>query len=83
MTIYDADKRWQNMGMAENAYVRLARKGSDNDELRYDLTENYSAFDAVVVCEIYRQGNGWQFTALGEGASGGLYALCKRFGVNV
>ena len=33
--------------------------------------------------EIYRHGNEWKFNAIGSGFQGGLYALCKNFGVNV
>lgn len=88
VTIYEAQERGQNFGQVSNAYVRVARRTNENDtvgieELRYDLGEEFSIETALVVCEIYRQGADWKFNAVGAGYQGGLYALCKNYGVNV
>jgi tellurium resistance protein TerD len=88
VTIYDSDVRHQNFGQVSNAYVRVARVSSTSDTtgtevLRFDLGEEFSVETALVVCEIYRNGSEWKFNAVGAGLSGGLYALCKSFGVNV
>ena len=88
VTIYEGQERNQNFGQVSNAYVRVARRSSESDtvgieELRYDLAEDFSVETALVVCEIYRSGSTWKFNALGEGYQGGLYALCKHYGVNV
>ena len=88
VTIYEAQERGQNFGQVSNAYVRLARRSSENDsvgteELRYDLGEDFSVETALVVCELYRSGATWKFNAVGAGYQGGLYALCKAYGVNV
>ena len=88
VTIYEAEERRQNFGQVSNAYVRLARRSSESDlvgveELRYDLGEDYSIETAMVVCELYRHGSEWKFNAVGAGYQGGLYALCKAYGVNV
>lgn len=88
VSIYDADNRKQNFGQVSNAYVRVAEMSDSNDEigveaLRYDLKEDFSVETALVVCELYRDGNVWKFNAVGAGYQGGLYALCKNYGVNV
>ena len=88
VTIYEALERGQNFGQVSNAYVRVARRSSESDtvgieELRYDLGEDFSIETALVVCEIYRSGATWKFNAVGAGYQGGLYALCKAYGVNV
>ena len=88
VTIYEAQERRQNFGQVSNAYVRVCRRSSEDDtvgteELRYDLGEDFSIETALVVCEIYRSGNTWKFNAVGAGYQGGLYALCKAYGVNV
>ena len=88
VTIYDSDVRHQNFGQVSNAYVRVARVSSTSDTtgtevLRFDLGEEFSVETALVVCEIYRNGSEWKFNAVGAGYQGGLYALCKSFGVNV
>ena len=88
VTIYEAQERGQNFGQVSNAYVRLARRSSENDsvgteELRYDLGEDFSVETALVVCELHRSGATCKFNAVGAGYQGGLYALCKAYGVNV
>ena len=88
VTIYEAQERGQNFGQVSNAYVRVARRAGEQDtvgieELRYDLGEDFSIETALVVCEIYRSGATWKFNAVGAGYQGGLYALCKAYGVNV
>lgn len=88
VTIHEAQERNQNFGQVSNAYVRVAKRSSENDTvgeevLRYDLAEDFSIETAIVVCEIYRHDNGWKFNAVGAGYQGGLAALCKSFGVNV
>ena len=79
---------YQNFGQVSNAYVRVAKMANENDmtgveELRFDLVEEFSIETAIVVCEIYRNGNDWKFNAVGAGYSGGLEALCRSYGVNV
>lgn len=88
VTIHDAINRKQNFGQVSNAYVRVAKMANENDfngesVLRFDLVEDFSVETAIVVCEIYRNGNDWKFNAVGAGFQGGLEALCRNFGVNV
>ena len=88
VTIYDAPVRHQNFGQVSNAYVRLARMENAEDMigtevLRFDLGEDFSIETALVVCEIYRNGDQWKFNAVGAGYQGGLEALCRSYGVDV
>ncbi len=88
VTIHDAVNRKQNFGQVSNAYVHVAKMASDADTtgeevLRFDLVEDFSIETAIVVCEIYRNGNDWKFNAVAAGYQGGLEALCRSFGVNV
>ena len=63
----------------------MASENDMNGEevLRFDLVEEFSVETALVVCEIYRNGNDWKFNAVAAGYQGGLEALCRSFGVNV
>lgn len=83
VTIHDADMRHQNFGQVSNAFVRLLDDASDNELLRFDLGEDFSIETAVVVCELYRNGNEWKFNAIGSGFSGGLADLCRNYGLQV
>lgn len=88
VTIHDAVNRKQNFGQVTNAYVRVAKLANESDTrgtevLKFDLVEDFSVETAIVVCEIYRNGNDWKFNAVAAGYQGGLSALCQSFGVNV
>lgn len=82
VTIYEAEKRLQNFGMVENAYVRLIDKDTGEELVRFDLTEDFSTETALVVAEIYKRDGQWKFAAIGSGYDGGLKALCKEYGID-
>lgn len=67
VTIHEAIERGQNFGQVSNAYVRVINKDTGEDVLRYDLGEDFSIETAIVVCEIYRNGADWKFSAVGSG----------------
>lgn len=82
ITIYDADRRFQNFGMISNAYIRLVDENNNEEILRYDLSEDFSTQTALVVGEIYRHLGQWQFKAIGSGYNGGLVRLCATYGID-
>jgi tellurium resistance protein TerD len=82
-TIYEAMKRQQNYGQVSNAYIRLVDAETNNEILRFDLSEEYSIETALVFCEIYKKNGEWRFSAVGSGFSGGLAALCQNYGLDV
>lgn len=82
VSIYDYEKRRQNFGQVERAYVRLFRPGKENmgeEEYIYDLTEDFSAAHAVEFCRLYRHNGIWKIQALGIGHKGGLEELVAKF----
>lgn len=82
VTIHDAINRKQNFGQVSNAFVRVVNQDSNEEIMRYDLTEEYSIETAMVVCELYRHNNEWKFNAIGSGFQGGLDSLCKNYGLD-
>jgi tellurium resistance protein TerD len=67
-------------GQVANAYVRVCKCTDENlwlkgeggsGELRYDLTEEASTSNAMLFCEIVRDGTDWTFKALGESIGDG------------
>ncbi|MDO3408520.1 TerD family protein [Saccharibacillus sp. CPCC 101409] len=82
VTIHDAEARSQNFGQVSNAFVRVVDDSDNREVLRYDLGEEFSVETAVVICELYRQGEDWKFQAIGSGFAGGLAALCKNYGLD-
>ena len=83
VTIDDALRRKQNFGMVRKAYIRLIDNSTQKELLRYNLEEEFSVETALVVAEVYKKDNSWQFNAIGEGFRGGLESLCENYGLDV
>ncbi|MBP0016305.1 MAG: TerD family protein [Cyanobacteria bacterium SBLK] len=79
VTIYDADKRGQNFGQVENAFVRLVNVETKQEVMRYDLAEDYSIETAMIMAELYIKEGTWRLNAVGQGYQGGLQALLDRY----
>ena len=79
VTIHEADKRSQNFGQIDNAFVRLVDVQTKNEVLRYDLSEQYSIETALIVAEIYKKDGEWRMNAVGSGYQGGLQAILNRY----
>ena len=56
-----------NFGMVKNSMCKLYKKDSDVPELCYELKEDYSRFNCLVVAELYQRNGEWKIQALGEG----------------
>lgn len=82
-TIYDAGRRGQNFGQVNNAFIRVVNNEDSQEVVRFDLTEDYSTETAMIFGELYKKDGAWRFTAVGQGYSGGLAAVCKSYGLNV
>lgn len=67
VNIYDCVRRKQDFGLIENAFIRVANAGSNEELIRYNLSDNYAGKTSLVVGEIYRNNNEWKFAAIGEG----------------
>lgn len=83
VTIHDAEARRQNFGQVSDAFIRLVNHETNDEVVRFDLSEDYSTETAMVFGEVYRYNGDWKFRAIGQGYSGGLFALCNQYGVNV
>ena len=81
VSIHEAEKRGQSFGQVRNAFIRVVDEASGRELLRYALTSEFSDETALVVGELYRDGDDWQFRALGDGCRGGLAALCGQYGI--
>lgn len=82
VSIYEHQKRRQNFGQVERAYVRLYKPGNDaegREDYRYDLTEDFSTCASVEFCRLYRRNDEWKVQALGIGHQGGLEELVSKF----
>ncbi|MFB8788026.1 MAG: TerD family protein [Potamolinea sp.] len=79
VTIHDAQKRHQNFGQVQNAFVRIVNAQTQQEAVRYDLVEDYSIETALIMAELYRKDGEWRLNAVGAGYQGGLQALLDRY----
>jgi tellurium resistance protein TerD len=82
VAIYEAKQKNQNFGQVKNAYVRVVNAVTNEEVVRYDLTEDYSACTDVMVAELYRHNGEWKFKAIGEGSTKGSKQIADELGVN-
>ncbi len=82
VSIYDAKNRGQNFGQVENAYVRIYSEGHEEigqEEIIYDLTEDFSTCASVEFVQLYRYNGTWKIKALGVGHHGEFDELVAKF----
>lgn len=78
VTIHDDD---QTFGQVNEAKVRLLDKDANVEVCHFDLGEDFSTETAVEFCALYKKDGEWKFDAIGQGYTGGLAAICDRYGV--
>jgi len=79
-TIYKAGERKQNFGMVDSAFIRVVDQTTDEELVRFDLTEDACCEKSLIFGELYRRGGVWKFRALGEGFPGELPELAQHYG---
>ncbi|WP_300347699.1 TerD family protein [Clostridium sp.] len=80
VTIHNAQVKRQTFGMVENSYVRLLDAERDEKEVcRFNLKENGSTVTSVIFAELYRDGNDWQFRAIGDGKIADLNGILSLY----
>lgn len=67
VNIYDAVKRKQHFGMIQNAFIRVVNSATNEELLRYNLSDDYSGQTSLLTGEIYRHNDDWKFGAIGTG----------------
>ena len=83
VTIHEADERRQNFGQVSGAFIRVVNGQTNNEVVRYNLTEYASTETAMIFGELYRRGSEWKFRAVGQGFAGGLGPLARNFGIGI
>lgn len=80
VNIYDAVKRSQHFGMIKNAFIRIVDGKTNAEMCRYNLTEDYTGYTAMIFGEIYRHNGEWKFNAMGQPTNdSALTELAGRF----
>ena len=83
VSIDQADARRQNFGQVRGAYCRVVNQGTEEEIVRYDLSEDAAPETSMIFAEIYRNGGDWKFKAVGQGYATGLAGIATDFGVDL
>ncbi len=83
VTVHEAETRRQSFGQVSGAFIRVVNGESNNEIVRYDLSEDASTETAMLFGEVYRNKGEWKFRAVGQGFTGGLGPMARNFGVSV
>lgn len=67
VNIFRAAERKQHFGMIKNAFIRLIDTNTNKEICRFNLTENYDDYTALIFGEVYRHNGEWKFNAMGQG----------------
>lgn len=78
-TIYDFKDRGQNFGSAKNAFLTLHNDDENGkEEMRINLTSDYSMFVGIAVGDLVKKENSWQFVSIAEGYADDLNVIVNK-----
>lgn len=80
VNIYDCVRRKQHFGMLQNAYIRIVNPVTNEELLKYNLSDDYTNQTTLITGEIYRHDNEWKFAAVGTGTQdASIGEICKKY----
>lgn len=83
VTIADAFQNGYRFNQINHAFARVVDADTNQELIRFHLTEYDERIVSMMVGELYYKGNQWRFSAIGNGTSDDLLGLCNRYGVEV
>lgn len=63
--IYNAGRK--HFGMVKGAYIRVLNAENREELVRFNLAEEFANDKGIIVAEMYKEGNEWDFKAIGKG----------------
>ena len=81
VNIYEAKSKGQNFGMVKSSFVRVADADANQELARHDLQKEYDGKTGVVVAELNRAGDTWEFKAVAEGVDGSIDEILTSKGL--
>lgn len=79
VNIYEAASRRQNFGMVNNAFIRIYDKDTNQEIMKFDLSEDYSSFNGMIMGKLYKKDAEWKFQAVGQGVNGDIAAIVASY----
>lgn len=81
VSIDQGEARGQNFGQVRDAFCRVVNQESDQEIVRYDLSEDAAPETSMIFSELYRHNGEWKFRAVGQGYITGLQGIATDFGI--
>ncbi len=80
VVIYQGQERKQNFKMIKRCYVRLLDANNNEKEIcRYNLSEDGENNTAIIFADLHREGEEWNFSALGELRQSSMRSLYNSY----
>ncbi len=72
LSIYDMEFDDHNFSMVKNVYFRIVNQRTGHEIFRYELDEELTGGEGLIIGELERMGTEWIFHAIGDTVEGGL-----------
>ncbi len=83
LSIYPNETQEHNFSMVRNVYFRVVNKDNNHEMFRYELDQELSGEEGLIIAELERIGTDWVFRAIGETVEGGLGKIADNYGIMV
>lgn len=83
LSVYDMEYMDHNFSMVKNVYFRVVNQNTDHEVFRYELDEELTGNEGLIIGELERVGTDWIFKAVGETVKGGLGKIADSYGIIV
>ncbi|MCI5059663.1 MAG: TerD family protein [Alphaproteobacteria bacterium] len=81
LSIYDMEYEDHNFSMVKNVYFRIVNQNTSHELFRYELDEELTGDEGLLICELERIGAEWHFKAIGDTIPGGLGKIAEDYGI--
>lgn len=81
LSIYDMEMLDHNFSMVKNVYFRLVNQENEHEIFRFELDEELTGGEGLIIGELERIGTEWIFHAVGETVEGGLGKIADNYGM--
>lgn len=83
LSIYDLEYMGHDFSMVKNVYFRVVNQNTDHEIFRYELDEELTGTEGLIIGVLERVGTEWIFRAVGETVKGGLGKIAQNYGIVV
>jgi len=83
LSIYNMDYMEHDFSMVKNVYFRIVNSRLETEIFRYELDEELTEHEGLIIGELDRIGAEWIFRAVGETVKGGLGKIAQEHAIMV